>query len=156
VTALALVVHWVHVLAGVVWIGSQVFLFAALWPALLGRPQGEAGALLRGVMPRWGRVMGPAPVVLVLTGLARGTVFGPVRSWDALATPYGLTFATSLLLVVALVVLSGRARARMAERVFGPGAYPDGARAFLRRQGAVTLGLLLAIYTGMVLMRFGV
>jgi uncharacterized membrane protein len=154
-TTLAILVHWVHVLAGVVWIGSQVFLYAALWPALLARPQGEAGAVLQGVMPRWARVMGALPPVVGITGILRGTAFGPVRSWGALATPYGLTFAAATLLVIALVVHGGRTRAAMGARVFGPGAFPDGARAFLRRQGAITLGLLGGIFTCMVLMRFG-
>ena len=43
-----------------------------------------------------------------------------------------------------------------ASSVFGPGAFPDGARAFLARQRAITLGLLGAVFTCMVLMRFGI
>ena len=154
-TALTIAVHWLHVLAGIVWFGSQVFLYAALWPALLRRPEGEARAFLGAFMPAAGRLMQPAFLVVVVTGLVRGTVLGPVRSLGALGTPYGLTFVASLLLVAALTVRAGRLRTRLGGRVFGDGAFPHAARTFLRRQGAVTLGALAAVLVGMVLMRFG-
>jgi uncharacterized membrane protein len=153
--ALAVAVHWVHVLGAIVWAGSQIFLFAALWPALLGRPASEARALLGALMPGVARIMGPAGIITILSGLVRGTAFGPIRSLAALTTPYGLTFLASLLLVAALTVRGGRLRSRMGPSVFGEGAFPDRARPFLRRQGTITLSGVALLLVGMVLMRFG-
>ena len=127
-SALAIVVHWVHVLGAAVWFGAQAFLFAALWPALLGRPVPEARALLQAVAPRMARLMGWAGPVVMLSGLLRGTLFGPLRTWRALVgTAYGHTFLVALALVGALTAYGGRARAGFAARVFDGGAYRPGA-----------------------------
>ena len=32
---LTIVVHWLHVLAGIVWFGGHIFTAAVIWPALL-------------------------------------------------------------------------------------------------------------------------
>ena len=156
-TLLAVLVHWVHVLAGAVWFGAQAFLFAALWPALLGRPVPEAKALLQGVAPRMARLMGWAGPVVIVSGLVRGTLLGPIRSWQALVgTAYGHTFLVSIALVGALTVYGGRARAGFAARLWDGDAYRPGAAAYLRRFGAGMVGTLAAVVGAMVLMRFGI
>jgi uncharacterized membrane protein len=154
-TALAIAVHWLHVGAAIVWVGAQVFVFAALWPALLARTATDARTILGAIMPRAARLFGPSAMLLVLTGLLRGTWLGPVRSWQALATPYGLTFATSLLLVVALMVNGGRLRSQLAGRVWAGDEFHSDARAYLQRQRAIALGGLATVLACMVLMRFG-
>jgi uncharacterized membrane protein len=155
-TALAILVHWVHVATALVWFGGQVFLYLALWPAVLGQPLPQARTFVMAIAPQIARLMRVIGPTVVVTGLLRGTVFGPIRSLGTLATSYGLTFLTGLAVVVALIVHGGRLRATLGPRVFADGAFPDGARAFLARQRAITLGLLSLILVCMVLMRFGV
>jgi putative copper export protein len=156
-TALAIVVHWVHVLGAAVWFGAQTFLFAALWPALLGRPVSEARALLQAVAPRMARIMAWTGPVVMVSGLLRGTLFGPLRSWQALVgTAYGHTFLVALALVGALTAYGGRARAGFATRLWDGDRYRPGAGAYLRRFGAGMVGTLAAIVGCMVLMRFGI
>lgn len=153
---LLVVVHWLHVLAGTVWFGGQVFGSLVLTPALLSRPAAEARELVQG-MGRWaGPVMGGSGMLVLLLGIVRGTVLGPVRSLDALfSTAYGLTFLAALLLTLFVMGYSGKVRGRMAERVWDGDAYRPGAAEYLRRTGAVTLAGLTAIVLCMVLMRFG-
>lgn len=153
---LLVVVHWLHVLAGMVWFGGQVFANLVLWPALLRRPAGEARELVQGA-GRWaGPLMGGSGIAVLLLGILRGTWLGPVRSPEALfGTAYGHTFLAALLLTVFVMGYAGRARGRMAERVWDGDGYHPGAAAYLRRTGAVTLAGLTAIVLCMVLMRFG-
>ena len=154
-TALAIVVHWLHVVAGAIWFGAQAFLFAALWPALLRRPAPEARAMLGAIVPGMSRLMGIVGPVVIVTGLLRGTWLGPLRSAAALGTAYGATFLAAMALVAALSVIGGRARTSLGPRLFAGDAWHPGAAAYLRRFGAVTLGTLAAVLACMVLMRFG-
>jgi uncharacterized membrane protein len=153
---LLVAVHWLHVLAGMVWFGGQVFINLVLWPMLLRRPAGEARELVQG-MGRWaGPLMGGSGMAVLLLGILRGTWLGPVRSPGALfSTPYGLTFLAALLLTVFVMGHAGRARERVMERVWDGDAYRPGAAEHLRRSGAVTLVGLTGIVLCMVLMRFG-
>lgn len=153
---LLVVVHWLHVLAGIVWFGGQAFATLVLWPALLHRPAGEARELVQGA-GRWaGPLMGGSGMLVLVLGILRGTWLGPVRSLDFLvSTAYGLTFLAALLLTVFVMGYGGRQRGRIAERVWDGDAYRPGAAAYLRRTGAVTLTGLTAIVLCMVLMRFG-
>ena len=153
---LTVVVHWVHVVAGLVWAGGQAFAVAALWPALLRRPS-EARALFDAIGPAAGKLMGAAGPLVLLLGILRGTWLGPVRSWDALVgTAYGRTFLAAMVLTVALTAHLGAVRGQLETRVWNGAAFAPGAPAYLRRTGAVTLAGLAAIVACMVLMRFGV
>ena len=154
-TALTIVLQWVHIVAAIVWFGAQVFVFGLLWPALLRRPVGEARGLLGALMPAVSRVMGPSALIVVLSGLLRGTVFGPLRSWASLTTPYGLSFLVALAVVAGVMVNGSRMRVEMPKRVFGDGAFAPGAQPFLRRQAAIAFGALTIVLACMVLMRFG-
>jgi len=152
---LTVVVHWVHVIAGLVWAGGLAFMVAALWPALVRRPS-EARALFAAVAPFAGRLMRAAgPLVLVL-GVLRGTWLGPVRSWHALVgTAYGRTFLAATVLTFALAAYMGAVRGQFETRVWDGAALAPGAAAYLRRTRAVTLAGLAGIVACMVLMRFG-
>jgi putative copper export protein len=117
----------------------------------------EARTLLQAVAPHVGRLMAWTGPVVMVSGLLRGTVFGPVRSWRALVgTSYGHTFLVALALVGALTVYGGRARAGFAARLWDGDAYRPDARAFVRRFGAGMVGTLAAIVGCMVLLRFGI
>jgi copper resistance protein D len=153
---LTVVVHWVHVVAALVWAGGQAFFVAALWPALLRRPA-EARALYDALGAPVGRLMGMAGPLVLLLGVLRGTWLGPVRSWGALvATSYGHAFLAAIVLTVALTVYGGAVRGQVETRVWHGAAFAPGAAAYLRRTGTVTLVGLAAIVGCMVLMRFGV
>lgn len=151
-----MVVHWLHVLGGIVWFGGHVFTAAVIWPALLRRPAPEARALSDAMARPAMRVMGPAGMLVLILGIVRGTVLGPVRSLDALVgTAYGWTFAAALLLTFFLMGYGGAMRREMESRVWDGDRFTPGAAAYLRRGSAVNLGGLALILACMVLMRFG-
>lgn len=153
---LTIVVHWLHVLGGIVWFGGHVFTAAVLWPTLLRRPAAEAKALSDAMAQPAMRLMGPAGMLVLVLGIVRGTVLGPVRSLDVLAgTAYGWTFAAALLLTLFLMGYGGRVRGEMDRRVWDGDRFHPGAADYLRRTSAVNLGGLAAILACMVLMRFG-
>jgi uncharacterized membrane protein len=153
---MTIVVHWLHVLGGIVWFGGHVFSAAVVWPALLRRPAAEARTFSDAMMQPAMRVMGPAGLLVLVLGIVRGTVLGPVRSLDVLVgTAYGWTFATALLLTFLLMGYGGRMRQEMDRRVWDGEAFHPGAADFLRRSSAINLGGLAVILACMVLMRFG-
>ncbi|MNK92295.1 hypothetical protein D3C87_1124150 [compost metagenome] len=151
-----LAVHWLHVVAAIIWVGAQIYSALVLWPTLLRRPAGEARGLYEAMAVPAMRLMGPAGMVLLITGILRGTWLGPVRSFEFLiATPYGLTFLTSIGLVVLLMAIGGGPPARLHERIWDGGVVREGAAAYLTRKSALSLALLGGILVCMVLMRFG-
>jgi uncharacterized membrane protein len=153
---LTIVVHWLHVLGGIVWFGGHVFTAAVIWPALLRRPATEAKALSDAMAEPAMRVMGPAGMLVLVLGIVRGTVLGPVRSLDVLVgTAYGWTFIAALLLTFGLMGYAGATRQEMERRVWDGDRFHPGAAAWLRRSSAINLGGLAAILVCMVLMRFG-
>ena len=98
-------VQWLHVVAGAIWFGAQVFTSAVIWPALLTRPAAEARATSDAMIAPAVRLMQPAGMLVLVLGIVRGTVLGPIRSLDALvSTAYGLTFLAALLLTFFLMV----------------------------------------------------
>src|SRR5688572_10088303 len=95
-------VQWLHILLAILWFGNSLSLAAITIPAISRLPhvrQQEIGGVLgeRGL-----RVIDVvAPTVIVL-GVLRGTVFGPIRGLDTLlGTAYGLTFLVALVVAVA-------------------------------------------------------
>jgi uncharacterized membrane protein len=153
---LLIVVHWLHVLGGLVWFGGHVFTAAVTWPALLRRPPAEARALSQALAEPAMRIMGPAGMLVLILGIVRGTVLGPVRSLHVLVgTAYGLTFAAALVITFWLMGYGGATRREMERRVWDGDGFHPGAARWLRRTGAVNLGGLAAVLACMVLMRFG-
>lgn len=153
---LTIVVHWLHVLGGIVWFGGHVFTAGVIWPALLRRPAPEARALSEAMAEPAMRVMGPAGMLVLVLGIVRGTVLGPVRSVDVLVgTAYGWTFAAALLLTFGLMGYAGATRREMERRVWDGDRFHPGAARYLRRSSAINLGGLALILVCMVLMRFG-
>src|SRR5690348_5691233 len=96
-----LLVQWLHVIAGLVWVGGLVVAGYLLPRDMLDKPAPAARAVYdpfsRAVRP----LMIGAGIVLLLAGILRGTVFGPVRSLGiAFGTAYGLTWLLALGLTV--------------------------------------------------------
>ncbi len=95
-----------------------------------------------------------APVVLLL-GIVRGTVFGPINSLDMLfGTAYGITWLVALLTTLALIYNGAR---HLGPSYVGLKDAPDfpAAVARLQRLARIDVGLFLVVFTCMILMRFG-
>ncbi len=148
-------VQWLHVLLGIVWFGYALSIYFLVSPAIVALPEpaqrdawGRLGALAARVLP------GVASLV-VLLGILRGTVFGPIDSLDALwGTAYGLTWLVALIVTIGLMVHGARF---LGPAIEGLKDAPDLARAAarVRRLATADLAGFAVVFTCMILMRFG-
>jgi uncharacterized membrane protein len=160
---LAFIVQWLHVLLGIFWFGNAIAVAVILIPAISKFPiptQREIGGRYTAIAEPIFKVVAPTIVVL---GIIRGTVFGPINSVEDLATPYGITWIVALLATIAtflwgLYVIGGAAKVMNAAPLAADGGpTPELERATARIKQVAVLELLgfIVIFTCMVLMRFG-
>lgn len=90
---LTIVVQWLHIFLGIFWFGGTLFLDFVVIPSIMGLPQEQQPAVSKRISKQSQRVILPVATLVILVGLLRGTVFGPVRSLGFLfGTAYGITF----------------------------------------------------------------
>lgn len=156
-------VQWLHVLLGIAWFGNAIAVAAILIPAISTLPistQRQLGGRYADVVERTFKVVAPAVIVL---GIVRGTVFGPIRSLDALTTTYGFTWLVALVAAIAtflwgLYVIGAAARVmNVAPIAADGGPTPELERATARVKRVAILELIgfIVVFTCMILMRFG-
>ena len=157
-------VQWTHVLLGILWFGNALALDVIVIPALNRLPiitQREISTHIGARATPIFKVVVPAIIVL---GIVRGTVFGPIdKVEDVLGTAYGLTWLAALTLTVGVYMWGLRilepALQQMAAAPVGADGSPtpELATATDRVKRLVGLELVgfLAIFTCMILMRFG-
>ncbi len=165
---IVLVIQWLHVLLGICWFGGVLYLDFVVIPALMTLPLEQQRAVSKPLTLFTNRLLFPASILVILLGLVRGTIFGPVQSWDFLiGTTYGLTFlVASIAAVVTFLwghfVIDPAARRLDAfplEEVMksgGAGALAFAAQVKRLKMLAILqmLGFFI-IFTCMILMRFG-
>ena len=157
-------VQWLHVLLGILWFGNALVLDVIVIPAINRLPivtQRDVASLIGARATPIFHVV--VPLVIAL-GFIRGTVLGPIKSFDILlGTAYGLTWLVALVVAIA-TYLWGLFAIIPALRVMDLAPVnPDGtptaelAAATNRVKLLVSLELLgfLVIFTCMILMRFG-
>jgi putative copper export protein len=129
------IVHWLHVLFAVTWFGGHIARVLLVEPAVRTLPAESQAAFNRYVEKYATRLYVPVIVGVGITGILRGTVFGPVKSFEVLfGTPYGLTFLAAVAFGLLLAVPTKPA---WADRVHAD------------------LVAFLAVFTAMILMHFG-
>ncbi len=157
-------VQWLHVILGMLWLGGALYTNLILIPALGRLPlvtQREVGVQIGHVA---GRVFTVAPIGLVILGVIRGTLFGPIHDVDdLLGTAYGLTWLTALLVTVATWVwgkfmIEGALAEMNSVALNADGTMSPAGFAALNRVkvvGALELLGFAVIFSCMILMRFG-
>ena len=99
---LTIIVQWLHVFLGIFWFGGTLYLDFVIIPSIMGLPQEQQPAVSKRISQQSVRVILPVATLVILIGLLRGTVFGPVRSFDFLfGTAYGITFFIGFLAALA-------------------------------------------------------
>jgi hypothetical protein len=153
-----LVLQWLHVLLGIFWFGGSLYLNFMVVPVVLSLPLGQQRAVAIPLVA----------ILVILLGLLRGTVWGPVHTFAFLfGTAYGVTFLTSLLVASGVELwghfVAGRAAAQLntfplAEVMKPQSATATAFDAQVQRVKLFALVELLGffiIFTCMILMRFG-
>ncbi len=163
-----IVIQWLHVFLGIFWFGSTLYLDFVVIPAVMTLPLEQQRSVSKPLTMFSERVIIPAAILVILLGLVRGTIFGPVRSLDFLfGTAYGITFLMALLAALATFAWGQLVLTRAARRLdtfpLAEVMQTDGkvALAFVAQVQRVKLLALLellgffVIFTCMILMRFG-
>ena len=157
-------VQWAHVLLGILWFGTVLSLDVIVIPAINRLPivaQRDISAAIGARATPLFRVVVPAIIVL---GIVRGTVLGPIRSVDALVgTAYGWTWLIALAATIGtwlygltvLVPAIGRMEAIPVAPDGDPTPELAAATDRVKRLVGIELIGFLVIFTCMVLMRFG-
>jgi uncharacterized membrane protein len=158
------VVQWLHVILGVFWFGNSLALDFLIIPALNKLPmvtQRQVGSEIGKRSSPIFRVIVP---ILVLLGIIRGTVYGPIKGLDDLRTAYGLTWLTALILTVGVYVWGLRVLEPALKEMTELPLNADGsvtpaietATNRVKRLVGLELFGFLAIFTCMILMRVGI
>jgi putative copper export protein len=149
------IVQWLHMFFGIFWFGGALFGTFVLGPHLISMPPDRMREFLRPFARHADRIILPVALIAIGLGIVRGTVFGPVRSVEALlGTAYGLTWLTALVAAV-FTFYWGARNARGAQRDLEAGVDVTKATGkALRNVGIEMLGFAV-ILSAMVLMRFG-
>lgn len=99
---IVVVVQWLHVLLGILWFGTVLVLDVIVLPAINRLPmiaQRDVSSAIEARATPLFKVVVPAVVVL---GIIRGTVLGPIDGLDSLfGTAYGLTWLAALAATIA-------------------------------------------------------
>jgi copper transport protein len=123
--ALAVVVDWVHLLAGALWLGG-IAVIAWVWLARLRRAGPELRRAVTGeLLPRFGRVALPAFLVVAFTGVLNAYVQlrHPALLWES---SYGRTLLVKSALVAVIALVSYTHVFRVRPRLIAANPHPDG------------------------------
>jgi uncharacterized membrane protein len=158
------VVQWLHVLLGILWLGNALVLDVIVIPAINRLPIVAQREIASSIGSRATPIFHVVVPLIVVLGVIRGTLLGPIKSIDILfGTAYGLTWLTALTATIltylfGLFVLVPALRAMDLIPV-GPGGSPTPALAVATERVKRLVGLeligFLIIFTCMILMRFG-
>src|SRR4051812_48492455 len=155
--------QWLHVLLGIFWFGNALAVAAFLIPAVSTLPiptQRLVGSRYAESAERTFNIVAPTVIVL---GIIRGTLLGPIKSAETLTTPYGYTWLIALVAAIA-TFLWGRFMIGGAARVMntaplaadgGPTPELEAATSRLKLVAVLELLGFVVIFTCMILMRFG-
>lgn len=157
-------VQWLHVLLGILWFGNALVLDVIVIPAINRLPivaQREVASYIGSRATPIFHLVVPAIIVL---GIIRGTVLGPIKSIDVLlGSAYGLTWLTALVATVltylfglfAIVPALRRMDAAPLNSDGSPTAGLGAATTQVKRLVGLELLGFLVIFSCMILMRFG-
>jgi len=159
-------VQWLHVLLGIFWFGSTLYLDFVLIPALMTLPLGEQRRAGAAIGARAVPIFTGVAVAVIVLGILRGTVFGQIKSLDALGTQYGVTWLVALVAAVATAYWGLRILTPAVKKLYtipeseagaagGQSPAIAAAVADIRGKGQIALLGFFVIFTCMILMRFG-
>ncbi len=149
-------VQWLHILAGVVWMGGSVIFALVVYPMLFERPKDDARAMYEHMAKPMGVLMAVCGNLTPLLGLLRATVMGPIKSLAQLwETSYGVTFCVAFALSAFLAAHGARTSDRIPALLEGEGVISKAVGRSLMRDAWVSVFGFVLVLTCMVLMRFG-
>jgi hypothetical protein len=148
-----------------------MYLDFILLPTFSKVPPASARAVGRAMLPRMTMALRLAGTAVIILGIIRGIGWGPRNAAGTgfdFASQYGMTWSISILLALAIFAVGDGVVGRTARKLYGDdslwefatagGPPPAGFLALMRRLrmgGIVQVLLFVAVFTCMILMRFG-
>lgn len=153
-----IVVQWLHVLGGIFWFGGVLFSNFVLVPAIMKMsPAGQQEFGLN--ISKTARIITPIAYATIVLGIIRGTVFGPIQDVGYLfGSAYGLTWLFALAMAIALIVYAQRVIEPLREQLGRASGDPAASAALMAKAPRIfglELIMFFAVFTAMILMRFG-
>ncbi|HEY7848292.1 MAG TPA: hypothetical protein VIC83_08885 [Candidatus Limnocylindria bacterium] len=148
-------VQWLHVLLGITWFGYAIAIYFLVRPAINQEPEAQQRLTYTRMGALAARVMPFVSLGVLLLGIVRGTVLGPIQSVEAaFTTAYGITWLVALVVTIGLIVNGAR---NIGPTFVGLADTPDypAAAARLVRLSQIDLVMFAIVFTCMILMRFG-
>jgi uncharacterized membrane protein len=161
------VVQWLHVGLGVLWFGTVLYNAVILVPAISRLPLGDQRKIGSAIGEQAFKIIRPVAAAVILLGVLRGTVFGPIDGLEDLTTAYGITWLVALAFALGAFLwaelMIGPSLQRMNAIPESEALAPDGTPSAalmsaidtVKRNSILELGFFLVIFTCMILMRFG-
>jgi len=152
---LRVAVEWLHIVIGIAWVGAHITFDFAVLPGLLRRPAAEAKAANEAIVAA-AQPLFMSGMLVVLLGIVRGTLLGPIISLDSLfGTAYGVTWLVALVLTLGIGTWSGLWYGRLLGPVWEGDRIRPGAPRRIRTGTAITLTGFAIILGCMVLLGVG-
>jgi uncharacterized membrane protein len=160
-------IQWLHVLLGITWFGAAITGNLILIPALTRMPLDRQREFGGSYGERAQKVIPIAALGVILLGILRGTVFGQIKTLDDVTTTYGLTWLAALILASATFAWGKLAIEPAIHRMNAipvdqaldgegrPSPAMDAAIGAVKRVSVLELLGFFAVFTCMILMRFG-
>jgi len=115
---LNLILHWLHLIAVVLWIGGLGFNLMLLMPNLKRVDLTNRSKLVSQVMPHFLRLVWITIAIIVATGLYRvAFVNNMTELSDFTGTSYGLSLIAKMSIVVAMIILAAIITLRLAPKI---------------------------------------
>ena len=158
------VVQWLHVLLGIIWFGNALAVAAILIPTVNALPLSTQRQVGGSYGERATRLFDVVVPLIIILGVLRGTVFGPIHDTDTLlGTAYGITWLVALVAVLATFswgrfVITPAIRHMNGLPLSADGSAPPElgpATDRVKRVVVLELAGFFVIFTCMILMRFG-
>lgn len=153
------IVQWLHVVLGILWFGSTLYINLVFIPAVLPFPREKQQEISARISPLTTFVLRPTAIAVITLGFIRGTFLGQLHSvQDVLGTSYGRTWLVALIGALALYTFI--------EAIFDPTirrlnaakgeAEYDATLGRVKVYAVIELIGFFAVFTCMILMRFGI
>jgi hypothetical protein len=152
---LRVAVEWLHIAVGIAWVGAHITFDFAILPGLLQRPAAEAKAANEAIVAA-AQPLFMSGMLVVLLGIVRGTLLGPITSLDfLLGTAYGITWLVALVLTLGVGTWSGLWYGRLLGPVWEGDRIRPGVRRRIHIGTVITLTGFAVILGCMVLLGVG-
>jgi hypothetical protein len=146
------VVHYAHLLLGMLWLGGTLLMVLAIYPALARLPAAEAQRIMAAVDRVGASLLMVSGTLTLILGPWRAYISGNFTTWGDLAHPYAHTVITAFVLVLVAQGLDHRFRSKFKRLMADPAAFAAQGPAMASRAMMTQTGLMLVVLALMALL----